>query len=83
MPYILRNKEINYSKQKVIIEIMKTVIITPRNKQEFNFAFSLSVDFSKERKRFLWEESKDTGLVFLMKESEGKEAPIKVPLKKS
>ena len=83
MPCIRRSLEINYSKQKVIIEPMKSVMIIPRSKQEFNVAFSLSVDFSKERKRFSWEESKDTGLVFLMKESDGKAITKSIPVKKT
>ncbi len=82
MPYILRNKETSCLKQKVIINLMKSVFINPRDKKEFDKSFSLLIEFGKERKRLTLDEDDDISFVFLMK-SRGEEVHEKVISKKS
>jgi hypothetical protein len=48
---------------------MRTVIITPRDKREFDLAFGLMIESGKERKRQLVDERDDIGFCFLMQES--------------
>jgi hypothetical protein len=83
MPCIHQIKGINYSKQKVIIECMRSVIITPHYKKEFDLAFSLMIEFGRERKRLSLDDGGDISFVFLMKEIDNpKEVSGKIIAKK-
>ncbi len=46
---------------------MKSVLINPRDKKEFDKAFSLLIEFGKERKRLTLDDDDDISFVFLMK----------------
>lgn len=62
---------------------MKSIRITPRNKKEFDIAFSLIVEFGKERNRLSLEEDDDISFAFLMKDTDSvKEDAGKVVAKK-
>ncbi len=62
---------------------MKSIRITPRNKKEFDIAFSLIVEFGKERNRLSLEEDDDISFAFLMKDTDSvKEDVGKVVAKK-
>lgn len=83
MPCMHKSREINYSKPKVITDRMKSVIVNPRNEKEFELAFSLMKEFSKDQKSLSLDEGDHIGFAFLMnKTQQVKETPVKVITKK-
>ena len=67
MLYILRNREISCLKQKVIINRMKSIFTIPRDKKEFEKAFSLLIEFGKERKLLTLDDDDEISFAFLLK----------------
>jgi hypothetical protein len=53
--------------QRVIIDGMRSVYIHTHNKKEFDKAFSLLIEFDKERKMITLKDDEDIGFVFLLK----------------
>jgi hypothetical protein len=49
---------------------MVSVIITPRDKKEFNLAFDLLPEFGNGRKPLEWDGKGDIGFIFLLNESD-------------
>lgn len=49
---------------------MRSVIVNPFDKREFDVAFSLLIEFSKDRNRLSLEEDEEISFAFLMKEKE-------------
>jgi len=49
---------------------MRSVLITPHNKVEFDLAFELLTDFADGRRPLSWEGKGEIGFAFLMKEKE-------------
>lgn len=63
---------------------MRSVTIIPRDKKEFQTAFSLLIDFGKERNLLTLEDDDTISFAFLMKEKDvSAEVPAKVSAKKS
>jgi hypothetical protein len=63
---------------------MRSVIIRPRTKKEFDVVFSLLKEFGKERNRLSLDEDDDICFAFLVKETESaKEVASNVIMKKS
>jgi hypothetical protein len=49
---------------------MRSVIVNPFDKREFDVAFSLLIEFGKDRNRLSLEEDEEISFAFLMKEKE-------------
>lgn len=49
---------------------MKSLIITPRDKREYESAFSLLAEFGKERNRLSLDDDEEISFAFLMKDAE-------------
>lgn len=56
----------SWLKQKVIINAMKSVLITPRDKKEFDKAFLELIELGKERKRLTQKDDDEISFAFLM-----------------
>jgi hypothetical protein len=63
---------------------MRSVTIISRDKKEFHTAFSLLIEFGKERNLLTLNDDDDISFAFLMKEkNDSVEDPVKVSAKKS
>ncbi|MEY4931638.1 MAG: hypothetical protein RI909_2362 [Bacteroidota bacterium] len=62
---------------------MKSIIVNPRNEKEFESAFSLMKEFSKDQKSLSLDEGDDITFAFLMNKSEKtNDVPAKVITRK-
>jgi len=66
MQCIVQRYQIKSLKQKVIIKDMRSIIISPENEKEFDFAITLITTVAKDQKPVAWN-SDEGGYTFLKK----------------